>query len=72
MNIREKADYLFKHGEFIGDRHELGVKKLLYSLNGKFYEISYVANENVIDYIESRSIEFVVKFYSDEVDLGEI
>jgi len=71
MSLSEKANYLFDHGEFIGDREEFGSKKLLYLLNDKFFEISYIANENVIDYIESRSMEFIVKYYSDAVDLGD-
>ena len=49
MSIIEKANYLFEHGEFIGDREEFGSKKLLYFLNNNFHEISYVANENTID-----------------------
>lgn len=72
MSIIEKANYLFEHGEFISDREEFGSKKLLYSLNGTFYEISYVANENTIDYIESRSLEFVIKYYGDAVDIGDL
>ena len=72
MTISEKAKYLFQKGEFIGDRHYLGCKKLLYSFNGKFYEISYLANENVIDFIESRSINFAVKYYADVIDISNI
>lgn len=72
MSITEKANYLFDHGEFIGDREEFGSKKLLYLLNGSFYEISYVANENTIDYIESRSVDFIIKYYGDEVDLSDL
>ena len=72
MSIIEKANYLFEHGEFIGDREEFGSKKLLYFLNNNFHEISYVANENTIDYIESRSIEYVIKFYGDAVDLSDL
>lgn len=72
MSLSEKANYLFDHGEFIGDREEFGSKKLLYLLSDKFFEISYVANENVIDYIESRSFDFVVKFYGDAFDISQL
>ncbi len=67
MTIIEQAKYLAENGDFIGDRHHLGCKMLLYALNGKFFEITYVANENVIDHIESRSIEYAIKYYSDSI-----
>lgn len=67
MSILEKAKYLALKGEFIGDLDEYGCKKLLYSLRGKFYEIIYLANENVIDYIEARSLEYAVKYYSEGI-----
>ncbi len=72
MSVIEKAKYLAKKGEFIGDLHVYGCKKLLYALSGKFYEIIYLANENVIDYIESRSLDYVVKYYSEGIVLDRI
>ena len=72
MTLAEQAKYLFENGEFIGDRDDFGAKKLLYSINGKFFEIAYIPNENVIDFIESRSLEYAIKFYTDGIDLSSI
>ncbi len=69
MSIFHQAQYLFDFGEFIGDKEVFGCKKLLYALNGKFYEITYHAFENMIDHIEFRSLEYAAKYYSDMIDI---
>ena len=72
MSILEQAKYLFENAEFIGDYDLYGSKKLLYTLCDKFYEITYFQNENVIEKIESKSIEYVAEFYSDSIDIGKL
>jgi hypothetical protein len=72
MSILKQAKYLLDNGEFIGDYHLFGCNKLLYTLEGKFYEITYFQNENVIEEIESKSIKYVAEFYSDSIDIGKL
>lgn len=72
MTISEQAQYLIEKGEFIVDRHHLESKRLLYNLVGKFYEIIYLPNENVIEAIKLRPLDYVIKYYSDKVDISSI
>lgn len=69
MSISEQADYLFKYGEFIADRHHLGSKRLLYLLSEKFYEIIYLPHENVIEEIKLRQVPYIAEYYGDSITL---
>jgi hypothetical protein len=72
MTLQEQGKYLFERGECIGVYEYHTQKKMLYSVNRKFYEVTYLPKENVIGSVERCDSDHAVKFYSNEIDMSDL
>ena len=72
MKQDDQHHYLFQNGEFLAYRMHYNMKRVLYVLDGKFFEVIYMPDRNQIDEIRKVSVDLVIKCYADQVKLNDI
>ena len=67
LSIRQRGEYVFQEGDYIGLRQYYNHRINLYSLFDFFVEVWYLAAENKIEKIEVLESEKILDLYIDKM-----
>jgi len=67
LSIKQKGEYVFQEGEYIGLREYYNHRINLYSLSDFFVEVWYIPAENKIEKIEVLESEKTLDLYIDKM-----
>ena len=68
LPIKQKGEYVFQEGDYIGLREYYNHRINLYSLSDFFVEVWYFAAENKIEKIEIMESEKTLDLYIDKMN----
>ena len=68
LSIKQKGEYVFQEGEYIGLREYYNHRINLYSLSDFFVEVRYFPAENKIEKIEILESEKTLDLYIDKMN----